>query len=525
MKKILLLLALIISATTFAQGFTNYKALITDNSGNILSNQNVSVKFTIYDNNPSTTGIQVFQETHTTTTDANGIIVLNIGEANSIDWFGMDWSTPWHYLKIEFDTGSGFVDMGTNMFRTVPYSQYAFKSQYAIYSQHASEVDFGNISNVPTGLADGDDDTQLTDTQITAMGYIKNANDADHDATNEIQTISKNASNVVTLSGSGGSFTDADTHLSETQVDAMVANNGYATQLNDLSDAKTGGFSVYIGGNAGANDGSSNNNNVGIGPSVLYSNTTGYGNAANGVGALYSNTTGDGNVALGYRAGHNNVTGDKNIFLGYRAGYSETGGNKLYIANSDTTTPLIYGDFTSNELTINGSVAIKDGTQAYGKVLVSDANGNASWSNTLPKQTKTINYAANNFTTWSSDDDYIINYSGAYIKSTSTSSKNILMPINLPEGAIITNIKIYYKDDSTSDMKFALRRRDLATGTNYLNNLFTTSTNSSTNQIFEYTSPISILSYTYSISVSNTNGAWGTLGYLRIYGVSITYRY
>jgi hypothetical protein len=145
-----------------------------------------------------------------------------------------------------------------------------------------------------------------------------------------------------------------------------------ATQLNDLSDAKTGGYSVFIGNNAGTNDDASNNLNVGIGKSALQSNTTGYYNTANGYSALssnttgydntangayalYHNTTGNNNVALGYRAGYNNETGDKNIFLGFQAGYSETGSDKLYIANSSTATPLIYGDFNSKELTVNAS--------------------------------------------------------------------------------------------------------------------------------------------------------------------------
>jgi len=34
------------------------------------------------------------------------------------------------------------------------------------------------------------------------------------------------------------------------------------------------------------------------------------------------------------------------VALGYQAGYSETGSNTLYIANTSTTTPLIYGLFS-----------------------------------------------------------------------------------------------------------------------------------------------------------------------------------
>ena len=55
-----------------------------------------------------------------------------------------------------------------------------------------------------------------------------------------------------------------------------------------------------------------------------------------------------------------NASGSGNVFLGYEAGADETGSNKLYIDNSNTTTPLVYGDFSDNQLTINGSVNITE---------------------------------------------------------------------------------------------------------------------------------------------------------------------
>jgi hypothetical protein len=41
--------------------------------------------------------------------------------------------------------------------------------------------------------------------------------------------------------------------------------------------------------------------------------------------------------------------------LGYNAGYNETGSNKLYIDNSGTTTPLIYGEFDNQFVKINAN--------------------------------------------------------------------------------------------------------------------------------------------------------------------------
>jgi len=63
------------------------------------------------------------------------------------------------------------------------------------------------------------------------------------------------------------------------------------------------------------------------------------------------------NTAFGYKAGYN-IAGTGNVFLGYQAAYNETGSNKLYIENSNSATPLIYGDFSTDAITINGSCSI-----------------------------------------------------------------------------------------------------------------------------------------------------------------------
>ncbi|MTI29239.1 hypothetical protein E1171_00270, partial [Cytophagales bacterium RKSG123] len=58
------------------------------------------------------------------------------------------------------------------------------------------------------------------------------------------------------------------------------------------------------------------------------------------------NVRGSNNVFLGSHSGFSN-TGNNNVFIGHNAGYNETGSNKLYIDNSNTSSPLIYGDFAS----------------------------------------------------------------------------------------------------------------------------------------------------------------------------------
>ena len=81
--------------------------------------------------------------------------------------------------------------------------------------------------------------------------------------------------------------------------------------------------------------------------------SSGDGNVFVGHNSGFKTTTGNSNVFIGRNAGYNNFTGSNNIFIGRSAGFSETGSNKLYIDNSSTSAPLVYGDFSSNQVGIN----------------------------------------------------------------------------------------------------------------------------------------------------------------------------
>lgn len=64
-----------------------------------------------------------------------------------------------------------------------------FQLDISNYDSDASDDfsgSFNDLTDVPGDLADGDDDTQLSDGDISAFGYIKNADDADADPTNEL---------------------------------------------------------------------------------------------------------------------------------------------------------------------------------------------------------------------------------------------------------------------------------------------------------------------------------------------------
>ena len=113
--------------------------------------------------------------------------------------------------------------------------------------------------------------------------------------------------------------------------------------------------------------------NIGIGYQAVYS-TTSSGNIGIGFQSGYGITSGNNNITIGREAGYNTAGGVNNIFIGYQAGYNETGSNKLYIETSNSTSPLIYGEFDNNIVNINGSLGASANLVGYAGSFFNDGN-------------------------------------------------------------------------------------------------------------------------------------------------------
>ncbi|WP_138475612.1 hypothetical protein [Dyadobacter bucti] len=122
-----------------------------------------------------------------------------------------------------------------------------------------------------------------------------------------------------------------------------------------------GSFNVFAGNGSGRAN-TLGHSNLFLGMDAGYGNATGYNNVFLGRDAGRTNDRGFNNTFLGTNSGVNN-RGMGNVFLGYGAGGAElSGSNKLYIANSETTTPLIYGDFAAGKLVFNGKIGANTST-------------------------------------------------------------------------------------------------------------------------------------------------------------------
>ncbi|GHC63049.1 hypothetical protein [Ulvibacter litoralis] len=130
MKKTITYIALLFSVIVVAQNGINYKAVITDND-NVVANQVVAVQFRIIKG----AGMSIlYQETHTPTTDANGMVFLSIGEGtvNAGVFENINWGSDDHFLNVRVNTGGGLINMGTTQFNTVPYALHSKTAETAL---------------------------------------------------------------------------------------------------------------------------------------------------------------------------------------------------------------------------------------------------------------------------------------------------------------------------------------------------------------------------------------------------------
>ena len=132
MKKLALLLILLQSAFTIAQApqKMSYQSVVRNAANQIVANQSIGVKISIVEG--SLTGTTVYAETHTTTTNANGLFTLEAGGGTpTIGTFAtINWGNGSHYIKSEIDLtgGTNYSLSGTMELLSVPYALYSEKS-------------------------------------------------------------------------------------------------------------------------------------------------------------------------------------------------------------------------------------------------------------------------------------------------------------------------------------------------------------------------------------------------------------
>lgn len=111
----------------------SYQAVIRDNSNTLLSSQTVGMQISILQGNA--TGTAVYVETHSPTTNTNGLISIQIGAGSAVSGTigGIDWTNGPYYLKTETDPagGTNYTISGASQMISTPYALYANNAQTA----------------------------------------------------------------------------------------------------------------------------------------------------------------------------------------------------------------------------------------------------------------------------------------------------------------------------------------------------------------------------------------------------------
>jgi hypothetical protein len=132
MKKRILFLFLLQSVLTFAQAPQKmaYQSVVRNAANQIVANQSIGVKISIIEG--SLTGTTVYSETHTATTNANGLFTLEAGGGTPTTgtFSAINWGNGSHYIKSEIDVtgGTNYTLTGAYQLLSVPYALYSEKS-------------------------------------------------------------------------------------------------------------------------------------------------------------------------------------------------------------------------------------------------------------------------------------------------------------------------------------------------------------------------------------------------------------
>jgi hypothetical protein len=153
--------------------------------------------------------------------------------------------------------------------------------------------------------------------------------------------------------------------------------NNNAIGFNALKLNTTGGSNNAFGANAlTANLTGSNNTAIGEGALSSNNGASASNNTAVGWSSLNANTTGDQNTAIGSST---NV-GSNNLYNATAIGFGAivNASNTIQLGNTEVTSVVTSGTLSATGA-ILGTLRVTGGSPSSGKVLVSDASGNATW--------------------------------------------------------------------------------------------------------------------------------------------------
>ena len=225
-----ILIVLLVTASTFAQApeKMSYQAVVRDGGNTLLANEEVGIRISILQT--TITGASVYTETHSVTTNLNGLVSLEIGTGNTSDIFATtDWSAGPYFIKTEIDQsgGSSYTITGASQIMSVPFALYANTSG-------GSETNATNIANNTTAITANTAKVGYTDALVSANTAVAANTAKDGITTAQANAITANTAKTVAAEELTG------TSLNSTVVGSSLTSVGILTGLTVTGTTETG---------------------------------------------------------------------------------------------------------------------------------------------------------------------------------------------------------------------------------------------------------------------------------------------
>ena len=170
-KLITLLVAVLLTATVWAQApqKMSYQAVIRNSGGTLVTSTQIGMEINIRQG--TATGTVVYSETQTPTTNANGLVSIEIGGGAGFNT--IDWAIDTYYIETKTDPtgGTTYTITGTSQLLSVP---------YALHAKTAESVS-GTITETDPVFTAWDKTTgiSITESQISDLDHFTTADETD----------------------------------------------------------------------------------------------------------------------------------------------------------------------------------------------------------------------------------------------------------------------------------------------------------------------------------------------------------
>ena len=276
MRRLFTILAsIVVTVSLWAQSpeKMSYQAVIRNSGDSLVRNTQIGMQISILQG--AVNGTAVYVETQSPTSNANGLVSVEIGTGiTSDDFASIDWANGPYFIKTEIDPtgGSNYTIIGTSQLLSVPYALHAktadvltggiTETDPAYTASQAAKItstditNLGNLSGVNTG--DQDLSGLATKTEVTAGLATKVDKEAGKGlSTNDYTSAEK--TKLAAISGTNTGDQDLSALATKTEVATDLATKvdveaGKGLSTNDYTSAEKTKLAAISGTNTGDQD-------------------------------------------------------------------------------------------------------------------------------------------------------------------------------------------------------------------------------------------------------------------------------